>query len=441
MSSEFKEELCCSSQNSKISIFGLKIHRAWVMLLGCCVIQAVTGAMLFGCYGNFYVPICNDFGCNRSDIGIFQTLYFIAMIPAFPIAAKLIDTYSIRVIMSISLFMIIVSVIAMSMFTAPWMFAISGCAIGIFSTTVFHMPTVIIVNNWFAKYVGVAMGLSTAVGALFTVFMSPILANIISAVGWRDAFRIEAIIMAIAGLPWCLFVFRISPKCFGGFPYGISTTEEMELFKPASHDSSLNITHVKFGKEMLAVPFIMLFLFGGIASFIGKGYDPHIAGYAESLGFDATFGALMISVMNLGSFIEKMFMGLVNDKFGVWKGVAIEIILITIGIVFLIFSKTTYALLIGAFLFGVQDSLTGVSLPLLVREIYNDRRYNQVFAWTKVGGGVLSAFATMAIGACYDVTGSYVPAFVLCGGLCLICSITVYFAWKTKDSVRICENI
>lgn len=419
---------------SYLTLGKFKFHRAWIMLIGCCFIQATTGAMLFGCFGNFIVPVCEELGCGRSEIGIFQTTYFIAMIPAFPVAAKLLARFSIRSVMSLSLLGLALSTILMGLYNNPWQWAISGTLAGIFSCMVFHIPPVTLVTNWFQKRVGIAMGASTAVGALAIVFLSPVLTEFIVSFGWRMTFFVEAGIMVAFSLPWCLFVFIDKPQDIGALPYGQNGSDSV-----SEVDDKKTMTVKKEGvsnKLLFSIPFIMLFCFSGITAIIGKGYDPHIPGYMGTLGFDAAFGALMVSALNLGSFIEKLVMGWVNDRFGVWRGAAIEIVIVLLGVIGLMVFRSPLLLLASAFLFGVQDSLSAVSLPLIVRAVFGKRNYASIYAWTRVGGGVFGSFSTMMIGASYDITQSYMPALILAIGFCLAGGLTVFVAYKTKEQAE-----
>lgn len=418
---------------SYISWGGGRIHRAWVMLLGCCFIQSTTGAMLFGCFGNFIVPICDDLGSTRAEIGLFQTAYFLSMIPSFPMAAWFMDRFSLKKVMSFSLIGLVFSTILMAFYSEGWQWAISGALAGFFSCMVFHVPPVTMVANWFSKRVGVAMGFSTAISSLVVVFLSPFLAGLIAEIGWRAAFLVEAGIMLVFSLPWCLFVFVNSPEEIGARPYGADLPDAAEKQSESVSDGGGKI---EFRKEMLTVPFVMLFIFSGIAAIIGKGYDPHIPGYVQSLGFDAAFGALMISALNLGSFVEKIIMGWINDKFGVWRGIVIEVVVVVAGIVGLLVFRSPVLLLVAAFFFGVQDSFTNVALPLAVREIFGQgRRYTLVYSWTKVGGGVFGAFSTVLVGATYDLTASYTPAFILGIAFVLVGGFAVLVAYLRRADV------
>ena len=67
---------------------------------------------------------------------------------------------------------------------------------------------------------------------------------------------------------------------------------------------------VPLARALRSVPFVMLFLFAGIAAMIGSGFDSHLPGYANSLGLSAEFGAYLVSALAFGSFCEKLIMGL-----------------------------------------------------------------------------------------------------------------------------------
>ena len=56
--------------------------------------------------------------------------------------------------------------------------------------------------------------------------LSPIFTLLIEAMGWREAYLIAAVIMAVLVLPWTLFVFKLHPEDIGWKPYGWSEEDE-----------------------------------------------------------------------------------------------------------------------------------------------------------------------------------------------------------------------
>ena len=400
-----------TNQGSYVTIGSFKLHKAWIILIGCCFLQAATLAPIMGCQGNFIVPICDELGCGRSEISVFNTAYWLSMIPALPVAGRILAKYDTRKVMTVSTLAVALAAGAMGFYTAPWMWICSGIVFGTFGCCVFTIPLVSMIGNWFHKRTGVAMGIATAVSALAIVVLSPFLQGCISQFGWRNAYFVEALIVVVFALPWTIFVFRDEPAQWDAEAYGLDDQANAELQERTGLDFD-GQPGVPLMRALRSVPFVMLFLFAGIAAMIGSGFDSHLPGYANSLGLSAEFGAYLVSALAFGSFCEKLIMGWVNDRFGVWAGVTTEFVMVCVGVAGLLALRDPTLLLVFTFLFGVQDSFTNVSLPLLVRKVFGSRDYTQIFSWTRMGAGIFGSFAAVLVGLSYDVTGSYTPAFL-----------------------------
>jgi MFS family permease len=282
------------------------------------------------------------------------------------------------------------------------------------------------------------MGIAGAVSALTIALFSPVIQMLIGAFGWRVAYYCEFVIILALTLPFTLFVFVKQPSDINAQPYGFRQHFESrgkELPDGPAHKG------VPVGMALKSVPFVALFLLAGLAAMIGAGFDSHIPGFADSMGFDPAFGAAMVSALAFGSFCEKLLMGYVNDRFGVWVGVTCELAIVAVGIVLLITMHMPWLLLFAVFLFGVQDSFTSVSLPLLVRSVFGIKDYSQIYAWTRVGAGLFGSFAAVFVGMSYDISGSYTPAFTGALVLCTLIALTVLVAKRTKDALRAKANM
>ncbi len=423
-----------TNQGSYVTIGSFKLHKAWIILIGCCFLQAATLAPIMGCQGNFIVPICDELGCGRSEISVFNTAYWLSMIPALPVAGRILAKYDTRKVMTVSTLAVALAAGAMGFYTAPWMWICSGIVFGTFGCCVFTIPLVSMIGNWFHKRTGVAMGIATAVSALAIVVLSPFLQGCISQFGWRNAYFVEALIVVVFALPWTIFVFRDEPAQWDAEAYGLDDQANAELQERTGLDFH-GQPGVPLARALRSVPFVMLFLFAGIAAMIGSGFDSHLPGYANSLGLSAEFGAYLVSALAFGSFCEKLIMGWVNDRFGVWAGVTTEFVMVCVGVAGLLALRDPTLLLVFTFLFGVQDSFTNVSLPLLVRKVFGSRDYTQIFSWTRMGAGIFGSFAAVLVGLSYDVTGSYTPAFLGAFVAVLLGAAFVFVTFRTMRTL------
>ena len=404
-----------SDERSYVRIGGRKIHRAWIMLIGCSFLTAGTMGCIFGACGVFYVPVCNELGFLRSELASWQQAEFLALIPSMPIAAKILEKFNARIVMSVCVIVCAGAAAAMGTYTEVWQWVVSGILFGTFGACILQLPQVTILNNWFEKRTGVAMGVSTAFGSVGTAIFAFLFAIFIEQIGWRNTYFIQGFCVLLFSLPWTLFVFRMKPSDMGALPYGHNpSAHEEESNKPEAEGGG-----VPFRKGALSLCFIMMFLFAGAGQLIGAGYDAHMPGFANSIGYSALFGASLVSALQMGSFVEKLAMGWFNDRFGIQRTVYIEFIIVIVGLLGLAFVRNEWALVLFAFLFGVQDSFVSISLPLLLRKFFGNKYFSEYYAWTRVASGIFGSFGSRLVGLSFDLTASYVPAFLI--GVCVCC--------------------
>ncbi len=397
---------------SYVRLFGHRIHRAWIILVGCGLFHMATVAVVFSPIGLFYVAVCDDMGFARSDISMWQQVHFLVAIPCMPLAVKCLQRFNSRIVLTACILGCALAAFLMGTYTQAWQWCISGAlygSLGALGTLQLAGP--IIIGNWFSKRTGVAMGVYGVIGSIAAVSMSPIFSLIIDAVGWRNAYFIQATIILVLGLTFTLFICRLRPSSIGALPYG-GIPDEVP-------DETARRSKVPW-RDICSVTFVMLFVFAGVSSLIGSGFDAHLAGHAVAGGYDSFFGSLLISALFLGSGIEKAAMGWLNDKIGVNRTVYIEYIIVAAGMFGLIVCKTPALLLLSAFLFGIQDSFVSISLPLLVRKFFGVEKMPQVLAFASIGSGIFGSFGSRLVGLSYDLTGSFNPAFMVGIGLCFV---------------------
>ena len=185
--------------------------------------------------------------------------------------------------------------------------------------------------------------------------------------------------MAVLVLPWTAFVFKLRPEDMGLRPYG--WTEEDERAELSREEKHLALPGVPLKKALKTV-------------------------------------------------VEKLFVGWLNDKVGVQLTVNIQLAMVALGFIGFIFSGGNLVMLyISAFLFGAQNSLVSVSTPLLIRQIFGERDFPAIFTYARIGTGVIGCFGPVTVGAIFDATGSFIPAFVLGIGITALGFITTRLAY------------
>lgn len=410
-----------SEKASYLNVLGHPVHRAWLMLIGCGFFSMATVAVVFSPIGLFYVTVCDEMGFARSDIALWQQVHFLTAIPSMPIAAKALERFGARPCMTVTVVGCAAAALLMGTYTEAWQWSLSGFlygSLGVLGTMQLAGP--IVVGNWFGRRVGMAMGIYGIIGAVAAVIVPPAFSLVIDAVGWRCAYFVQGGLILVLGLWFTAFVVRLRPADIGAIPYGVTIDEARERAREVAAAGGKKAQEKVPWRSIVSVPFFMLFIFAGISSLIGSGFDAHLAGHGVAKGFDLAFGSLMTSALFLGSGADKLVMGWLNDKIGVNRTVFVEYAVVIAGMLGLVFFFQPPLVLFSSFLFGVQDSFISVSLPLLVRKFFGVERVSQVLAWVSIGSGIFGSFGSRLVGYSYDVSGSFDPAFLAGVALCFV---------------------
>lgn len=384
--------------------------------------------------GVFFVPVCNDLGFSRSEISLYLTFYFIATVFAMPIVGKWITKYNLNRVLSVSFSLVVAAVAAMGIYSEPWQWWISGVVFGLAGSFIFVVPTPILIGNWFRSHKGLALGAAMSFSGIGGAILSPIFTLLIEALGWREAYLIAAVIMATLVLPWTLFVFKLHPEDIGWKPYG--WTEEDELAEELREQKHLDKPGVPLSKALRTIPFVCMFLFAGLIAYFA-GFNSHLPGFAQSVGFSALVGSSLLTAVMVGNVVEKFFVGWLNDKIGVQFTVNIQLAMVSLGFLgFILAGDNLVMLYVSAFLFGAQNSLVSVSTPLLVRQIFGERDFPAIFTYTRIGTGVIGCLGPVTVAGIFDMTGSFIPAFVLGIGITFLGFLSVRLAYVFRSKLH-----
>ena len=91
--------------------------------------------------------------------------------------------------------------------------------------------------------------------------------------------------------------------------------------------------------------------------------------------------------------------------------------------------------MVAAFVFGMNSVIITISVPTLISDIFGKKYFAQILSYSRMSG-IIGCFGAAAVGACYDITGSYVGSFVAGIVILVICAILVGVALTQKKKIR-----
>ncbi len=392
-----------------------KRHYAWWILFSCWVLFFVGLGMLINCQGLFFVPVCEELGFTRAGINLYVTIFCLALMAALPAAGYIFPRFNIKLILGIAMTVASLGFAAMGLFHNLYSWYAMAVLRGFAYAFIFYMPIPLLLNNWFVKKFGLAVGIAGTGSSIGGAIFSPLTSYIITAYGWRNGYFFLGILGFLIIMPLIFFLIY-KPSDAGMHPYGYRKESEE---KQAVTNEWKGIPAPKAVKSLA---FYCLFLFAGLGQMCSY-LNSQLPGYASSLGLAPSVGAFMLSFVMIGLSVGKALLGWFNDRFGVLIATFITCSLGVLAMLGLITGVNNTAMLYAAAsVFGMTMALSSVEPPIITRSIFGSSDYSAIFAYITMGSCLFGGIGTYVFGFIFDLTGSFRGVLILC----LICYLVAF---------------
>ncbi len=402
----------------------------WLVVLGCGMWVSGSIGFLTIVAGNFYVPVSQDLGVAESDLGFYMTLVSIGQAISFPIAGRTIPKMNIPVHMTIICAIEAVAAIVMSTYGSVFLWYVSGLIIGFcmgFNTSI---GVAIVLENWFAKKTGLAIGMAWGIGSLANAIMSPIISQVITQAGWRMGYVVLGVASLVLMCSSSLFIVRLKPEILGLFPYGYDKSQEdVHVEDPTDG--------VSFRDAVKSPAFILLLVAMTLITSTTI-TNQLFTSYSESVGYGAAFGSLMVTVAMLSDIIWNPLIGITCDKFGADKGVVLWCIVTALS-----FGCLSIGASIPAFAFigaGLNDTMYacyGTGIAMLTAFLFGNKDYAKIYSLVPAIGYALGCMGVPILTSIYQATSGYGSVWLVCA-ICdaIIAACVILAARNSKKLPR-----
>lgn len=417
-----------------------KIHYAWWVLVACCALMLGGQGIIGNCAGVFFAPVATELGVGRGTLSMYMTIASLATCITLPLAGRMLPRWNIRIALPIAMTLMCVNAGLMSVYTQVWQWYVAGVIQGLLGAFVFLAPAPIILNNWFYKRAGFAVGLAMAFSGLGGVVFNPIISGVIESSGWRVAYVAYALMAAVVSLPFLIFLMRYKPEDMGLKPYGWEPDPALDgaagraaagkgskgadaegtgakgagvkgagaKGAAATYDFREGITLEQARKS--PVYYLSLLLIGLMA--FASAYYQHFSGFATSIGWTTVAAGALVSAVSLGNMVLKLVYGTLCDKIGVRNAMLLAVAVGAVGFAgFIFLNGSVAAMFIAAVFYGSLLAVNSVGAPLVTRAIFGQKDYARIYSRMSVAMYFVGAFGVSGVAYIYDAFGSYLPAF------------------------------
>ncbi|WP_019241796.1 MULTISPECIES: MFS transporter [Bacillus] len=411
-----------------------KIHFAWWVLLGLSIMIGLARGGINNAGGLFLTPVSNDLDISIGALSIYFSLSSIATMIFLPIAGKMMAKYDIRLLLIAGIILQAGSFAIFGLMNSVWGWYIFSIPMAIGSIFVNQMAGPVLINNWFKKHNGLALGIMMAAVGLFGAVLQPLAGNLIASEGWRATYLILGIAAIIIVIPVVLLTIRMVPQQKGLLPYGVDASGEGDTKKEAHEDVANKGVTFAIAKKSTAFYALLLFFFFMTA--IGS-FAQHIAPFAMGLGYDVKFAGSVMGAFMVGMLIGALAFGFLTDKIGAKNTAIFSMIVGLVSMVMLLTvstNPTMFTLAIG--IFGFVTASIGTLTPLLTTSIFGNKEYSQIFATAALGLAIAGIVALPGYGFVFDATGSYTYVLYTIIAMLIINIVLVLVAYKGKKKLE-----
>lgn len=392
---------------------------AWIVVIALGLMSAGTTGTYSIIAGSFVAPACEDLGFDYASF----SLYFTAILLGLALGLPLLSRFIPRVIGSpwhiVTELILLAAGIAMAFYTEVWMFIFSAAIIGIcFSfTTGVCMSDVI--DQWFDKSSGLAIGLAWGVTSLCTLLLSPVITLVIEQQGWRMGFIALAAVSALLVLPASIFIIRFKPGDHNMLPYGKSASTDSD--NAARHVIDEATTGLAFHDAAKSPSFVLCILLLCIAQ-LTCCMNQMFPTYASEANFSPMIGSLMVSSASLSDIFLNPLVGKTCDRIGAAKAViAWTIVSILSFFMLIVSSGNEMASIIAA---GVNDAMfaiVGTAMPMVLLALFGSRDFGRIYSVVCSAGYIVGAFGMPVMMKVYELSGSFKGVFIFC----IVCNVLI----------------
>jgi len=376
-------------------------------------IELVLG--LLYAWSVFVLPLEAEFGWIRAQTSLAFTISLVFFPVGMFLAGNLADRHGLRWVGSLSA-ILLASGFLLTSFTnsVAWLVfsfgVIGGLGIGACSNTTANLL------SWFDERRGLAAGvLSTGFG-LGGLVLGSLADGLITAVGWRIAFRI------LSGIAFVI--------CFGGFQFLRKAPTRTHSGSRAQQGSPGPLDYEP--QEMLRAPtFWLLSLWSLLVSTAGVMVIGHMVPLAVELGISSSAAVLALGALSLANGLGRLFYGTLSDRLGRAPTMFLGALLMGLAILLAIPVTRGFdlpGLVAAALLVG---SSYGGMVPLLqatVMHLFGTKHYGTNLGLGSAQIALSGLLGPQMAGFLRSSTGSYGLPFAVTGLLALgACLVAVLF--------------
>jgi MFS family permease len=359
--------------------------------------------------GVFMPALTKDFGWSRTEISGAMTIGSLAGAFASPVFGPLIDRHGGKRFVAVGALLMGLCLLALSQLQNLWQFYLFYAIGRMVSTGFFDLAAGVTVAKWFVRRRGLAVGLTT-LGTRAGFAIMPIgVQLIIGGWGWRDAWLVLAVTVLAFGILPPLRYLHATPESMGLLPDG-------DPHVPAVSSSGVRHFETEHSwtrdEALKTKAFWLVTLAVSLQAWAGGAINLHQIPHLVDRGLSAESAALIISLLAVFAGAGSLLEGVLDETIGARWTLVIGLVGSAGGMVILMAVHGTAMALAYAAGYGLAFGLMVTSSQVVFADYFGREALGAIRGSAAPVQMTLNAIGPVVAGAAFDITGSYMAAFI-----------------------------
>ncbi len=395
-----------------------KVFYGWWIVAACFMTMFCTFGIVYNCNGMFIVPVTEDMGFTRQQMGMNSTIISSMMMVIALFAGRIYNRFNVKHVMRFGAICLISGYASYAVAQSLPMFYLSSAIVGLGMSCTAIMPISIVINNWFNLKRGTAMGIASTGSGIGGMVLNQVAGKLVPAIGWRQSYLVLAGLMCIVVLPCVFFIIKKDPAEMGLEPFG-----GVGRVVTGAQEDGLTLSEATKTKKFWL--FVTVLIVNAIAT---GGIVQNLVPYIDELGHPYSFGAIMASLNMASLAAGKFLLGNLYDRKGARFTTVCSSACSAIAMGSMVLASVfmpSFGLVLLCSGMGCAFGSTGI--PILVRMVFGNKDYSSILGVCNFASNLGGALSPLIIGRMFDATGTYKTGFSLFCGLS-VCAACAFFA-------------
>ena len=374
----------------------------------------------------FLKPLTADLGVSRGVFSLLRSGEGIIAACIAPLVGTLVDRYGGRWLMVIGTGIVAVGYFLLSHVDSFAQFVgIRLTLVTLGDSMMGYMVVNVIIAQWFTRYRGRALAISSMGVGFAKVCMPVVAASLILWLGWRQTWLAFGLMTLVLLVVPALLIIRLSPEAMGLLPDGAATPLADDIAKPqkstvgAALADAQDMTWTR-SEAARTTAFWLLVITFGISSIGVTGLNLHVYSYVTDLGHSAVIAATVMSIIASMQLASPLGWGMLAEKIGARYAATLRFVIQGVGLAIAILTGNLFCLYAGFFLYGIGLGGNMVLPDILWADYFGRQSLGKIRGMGLFISHFLAAIGPPFFGFLFDVTGGYGLSFAIFGAVLVI---------------------